>query len=251
MVRRCRDFGRDLAREPVEVGPTAHFMMGGVVIDPACRTAVEGLFAAGEDAGGVHGANRLGGNGVADSTVFGGIAGEVMARFVAGRPPPRPDMAALHESAGEVVAPLGRPAGADLYALVRELREVMWEQAGLIREAAGLGRALATVEEIETRLGEVGVAGGPALNQAWQDWLNLTNQCAVARLIITSALERRESRGAHWRADFAEPDRESHYSVQVRQDDDGGVVVSRVPVAFTRLRPPAVAAEPAAVEIGD
>jgi succinate dehydrogenase / fumarate reductase flavoprotein subunit/fumarate reductase flavoprotein subunit len=74
MVRRCRDFGRDLARGPVEVGPTTHFMMGGVVVDTACRTAIEGLFAAGEDTGGVHGANRLGGNGVAESTVFGGIA---------------------------------------------------------------------------------------------------------------------------------------------------------------------------------
>src|SRR5207302_9723837 len=82
MVRRCRDFGRDLARAPVEVGPTTHFMTGGVVVDTACRTPVEGLFAAGEDTGGVHGANRLGGNGVAESTVFGGLAGDVMADFV-------------------------------------------------------------------------------------------------------------------------------------------------------------------------
>src|SRR5438477_6732044 len=89
MVRRCRDFGRDLARGPVGVGPTAHFMMGGVVIDPACRTAIEGLFAAGEDTGGVHGANRLGGNGVAESTVFGGIAGDVVAESVAGGALPR------------------------------------------------------------------------------------------------------------------------------------------------------------------
>ncbi len=85
MVKRCRDFGRDLAREQVEVGPTTHFMMGGVVIDQYCRTEVDGLFAAGEDTGGVHGANRLGGNGVAESTVFGGIAGDVMASFVEGR----------------------------------------------------------------------------------------------------------------------------------------------------------------------
>src|SRR5262245_11312105 len=80
-----RVLGRDLARGPVEVGPTTHFMMGGVVVDTSCRTAIDGLFAAGEDTGGVHGANRLGGNGVAESTVFGGIAGDVMAEFVAGR----------------------------------------------------------------------------------------------------------------------------------------------------------------------
>ncbi|MGH7266989.1 MAG: FAD-dependent oxidoreductase, partial [Candidatus Rokuibacteriota bacterium] len=88
MVRRCRDFGLDLARRPVPVMPTAHFLMGGAVIDAECRTPVEGLFAAGEDTGGVHGANRLGGNGVAESTVFGGIAGDVMADWVAGRPRP-------------------------------------------------------------------------------------------------------------------------------------------------------------------
>src|SRR5438445_1470430 len=95
MVKRCRDFGRDLARGPVEVGPTTHFMMGGVVIDTACRTAIEGLFAAGEDTGGVHGANRLGGNGVAESTVFGGIAGDGMADAASGPALPRVTRASL------------------------------------------------------------------------------------------------------------------------------------------------------------
>src|SRR2546429_3856512 len=123
MVRRCRDFGRDLARGPVEVGPTAHFMMGGVVIDPACRTAIEGLFAAGEDTGGVHGANRLGGNGVAESTVFGGIAGDVMAEFVAGRPLPRIAGASLEGATRRLTAPLVRAATADLYDLQRGPRE--------------------------------------------------------------------------------------------------------------------------------
>src|SRR5438128_3800204 len=117
MVRRCRDFGRDLAREPVEVGPTAHFMMGGVVIDPSCRTSVEGLFAAGEDTGGIHGANRLGGNGVADSTVFGGIAGDTMADWVVSRPLPRVSMEGLEAVTGRLVAPLDRGAGENLYHL--------------------------------------------------------------------------------------------------------------------------------------
>src|SRR2546422_2192511 len=108
MVRRCRDFGRDLAKAPVEVGPTAHFMMGGVVVDPDCRTAMEGLFAAGEDTGGVHGANRLGGNGVAESTVFGGIAGDVMAAFVEGRAMPRMADRLLAETAARLSAPLAR-----------------------------------------------------------------------------------------------------------------------------------------------
>jgi len=131
MVKRCRDFGRDLARGPVEVGPTTHFMMGGVVIDTACRTAIEGLFAAGEDTGGVHGANRLGGNGVAESTVFGGIAGDVMAEAAAARPLPRITSASLEATARRLTAPLGRAATGDLYDLQRGLREVMWEKVGL------------------------------------------------------------------------------------------------------------------------
>ena len=117
MVRRCRDFGHDLARVPVEVGPTAHFMMGGVVIDCACRTGIEALFAAGEDTGGVHGANRLGGNGVAESTVFGGIAGDRMAESVVGRPQPRLSAAALEEVARRFGTPPGPGGSEDLYAL--------------------------------------------------------------------------------------------------------------------------------------
>jgi succinate dehydrogenase/fumarate reductase flavoprotein subunit len=250
MVRRCRDFGRDLAREPVEVAPTAHFLMGGVVIDPSCRTAIEGLFAAGEDAGGVHGANRLGGNGVADSTVFGGIAGDVMADFVVGRAAPRPAIGPLREARARATAPLGRAGAADLYTLQRRLRDAMWEHAGLVRDEAGLHTALAVVEEVERGLEAVGVPGGPGLNRAWQDWLDLGNQATAARLIILSALERRESRGAHWRRDFPETGAEGLYSVRVRRED-ASARVRRVPVALTRVRPPEAAVAPAAVEIGD
>src|SRR5438132_10980551 len=128
MVKRCRDFGRDLARGPVEVGPTTHFMMGGVVIDTTCRTAIEGLFAAGEDPGGVHGANRLGRNRVAESTVFGGIAGDVMADFVAGRATSRHGDVAVGAVIERLTAPLERRGG-DLYGLQRELREVMGQRA--------------------------------------------------------------------------------------------------------------------------
>src|SRR3989454_8630108 len=138
MVKRCRDFGRDLARGPVEVGPTTHFMMGGVVIDTACRTAIEGLFAAGEDTGGVHGANRLGGNGVAESTVFGGIARDVMAESVAGRPLPRVAGPALEDLARRGDAPPPPPATRDPQALPRAPRDVVWEEGGLVRDAPGL-----------------------------------------------------------------------------------------------------------------
>src|SRR5437870_5667161 len=152
MVKRCRDFGRDLARGPVEVGPTTHFMMGGVVIDTACRTAIEELFAAGEDTGGVHGANRLGGNGVAESTVFGGIAGDVMAEAAPGRPLPRVDTAALKPVVEALAAPFARAPGPALYDLQASLRDAMWDRAGLVRDGESLTAALASLERIETGL---------------------------------------------------------------------------------------------------
>src|SRR5438132_13602069 len=111
MDKHGRDLDMSMTRETVEVGPTAHFMMGGVVIDASCRTALEGLFAAGEDAGGIHGANRLGGNGVADSTVFGGIAGDVMAEWVVGRSLPRMSTEAVEAAAARIVEPLERSEG--------------------------------------------------------------------------------------------------------------------------------------------
>jgi succinate dehydrogenase flavoprotein subunit len=249
MVRRCRDFGRDLAHGPVEVGPTAHFLMGGVVIDAACRTAVEGLFAAGEDTGGVHGANRLGGNGVAESTVFGGLAGDVIAAFVEGRPRPRLDVAACRASAAALAAPFGRPAGPALYALQHELRDVMWEEAGLVRDADSLRRALTAIDRIEAGLDAVAVAGDRALNLAWQDWLSLRNQTVAARLVVSSALERRESRGAHYRRDHPAPAAGQPFTIRVSRGEDGPVVTTAA-VAFTRATP-TDALTPATVEIGD
>ncbi len=251
MVRRCRDFGRDLARGPVEVGPTAHFMMGGVVVDPDCRTALEGLFAAGEDTGGVHGANRLGGNGVAESTVFGGIAGDVMAAFVAGRSRPRVSPAALEAAAARATAPLGQGGAAEVYEIQRELRDVMWERAGLVRDAEGLVVAAATVERLAERLTTAGVPGHGSLNTAWQDWLNIDSQLTAARLIIASALTRRESRGAHWRRDFPVSAATPPVSVRVAAGADGAPRVWTEPVAMTRAQPPVGAPRPVAVEIGD
>jgi len=250
MVKRCRDFGRDLARGPVEVGPTTHFMMGGVVIDTACRTAIEGLFAAGEDTGGVHGANRLGGNGVAESTVFGGIAGDVMAEAAPGRPLPRITSASLEAAVRRLTAPLARTATGDLYDLQRGLREVMWEKVGLVRDARELTGALDAIERIAERLEGVGVPGGPAFNLAWQDWLNLESQTTAARLIALSALARRESRGAHFRRDF--PAAAPGPLVSVRVQERAGVpAVWEEPVALTRATPDGAVAASSMVEIGD
>ena len=249
MVKRCRDFGRDLAREPVEVGPTSHFMMGGVVIDVDCRTGIEGLFAAGEDAGGVHGANRLGGNGVADSTVFGGIAGDRMADWVAGRPLPAVSPAAMEAAAERVARPLGAAGDQDLYALQARLRDLMWERVGLIRSGAGLVAALAEIDDIGERLARAGVPGGPAFNLAWQDRLNLESQVAAARLIAASALERAESRGSHYRSD--RPDTAAEPRVMLVEADGAGRPRVRSEGArLSRYRPDAVSSA-ITVEVGD
>ncbi|HSB43130.1 MAG TPA: FAD-binding protein [Methylomirabilota bacterium] len=250
MVRRCRDFGRDLAREPVEVGPTAHFMMGGIVIDRACRTDVEGLFAAGEDTGGVHGANRLGGNGVAESTVFGGIAGDVMADWVVGRSLPQLSRAHVDAAAAAATAPLGRSEGGEsLYALQTRLRQLMWEHVGLIRAGEGLRLALTEIEDITGRLEHVAVRGGGAYNLAWQDWMNLQNQATVAWLIARSALERTESRGSHYRRDFPETTAEV-VAVLAGSADGAGPKVWTEPVRHTRVKPDA-APVTSAVDVGD
>src|SRR5574342_360886 len=249
MVKRCRDFGRDLAREPVEVGPTAHFMMGGVVIDSSCRTGIEGLFAAGEDAGGIHGANRLGGNGVADSTVFGGIAGDVMAEWVVGRSLPRLSTHDVEATVARIVEPLDRGEGEGLYALQQRLREVMWDEVGLVRQASGLKSALREIEDIGERAPAAAVPGGTTYNLAWQDWLNLQNQAAAAWLIARSALERGESRGSHFRSDHPDTGAEL-YSIHVASEDTAGLRVWKEPTRLTRLAPEG-ARQPTGVEVGD
>jgi len=251
MVRRCRDFGFDLARQPVEVGPTAHFMMGGVVIDPACRTEVEGLFAAGEDTGGVHGANRLGGNGVAESTVFGGIAGDTMADWIAERPQPRVPRSAVDALTRRISAPLARSQreSENVYALLARLRALMWEDVGLIRTGVGLKSALGELEDIGRRAERASVAGGVAYNLAWQDWLNLQSQTTAAWLITRSALERAESRGSHFRRDCPESAADL-YTVYAAFPDGAAPKVWTEPVRLSRLAP-AAAPSTVTVEVGD
>ncbi|MEE2716163.1 MAG: FAD-dependent oxidoreductase [SAR324 cluster bacterium] len=204
MTKRCRDVGFDLAREPVTVSPTAHFMMGGIAIDPDCRTNLEGLFVAGEDASGVHGANRLGGNGVAESTVFGGIAGDVIAEWVQDAPSVAPEDAEVREKIARCEAPLQREGGPSVFALRDRLRETMWRKAGVVRNQTQLEQALDSLAETRNDLSRVSCPGGLLYNLAWSAALNLENALDVSETIVRSALAREESRGAHYRSDFPE-----------------------------------------------
>ncbi len=242
MVERCADCGFDLAGGLVEVVPTAHYMMGGVVFRADCSTALTGLFAAGEDTGGVHGANRLGGNGVANSTVFGGIAGDTMAAWVQRHGALRePDEAALAAAAATHLLPFAQPAGpasGSVDTLREMLFECMWDDVGILRTAQGLQRALATLDKLDQQLARTGVADDDrAFNLSWHDWLNLKNLIAVSRVIATSALAREDSRGAHFREDHPETGSLPESSYIVVTQHGGDLHTRREPVLFTRVKP--------------
>ena len=241
MVERCADCGFDLAGGRVEVVPTAHYMMGGVEFAADCTTAWRGLFVAGEDSGGVHGANRLGGNGVANSTVFGGIAGDTMAAWVAREGALHaPDAAALDAAIARTEAPFRRGAASDVEDLRERLYATMWDEAGIVRDAASLDRADAALSALAAELDQGSLPAGArerAYNLSWHDWLNLGNLVAVSRAIVCAARARANSRGAHFRVDFPDPGdpAASAYTRIVRRGD--ALHCELIPVRFTRVRP--------------
>ena len=238
MVERCDDCGFDLAGGLVEVVPTAHYHMGGVICDTDTSTELPGLFVAGEDAGGVHGANRLGGNGVANSTVFGGIAGDNMPGFIARNPHWRaPDEEAITAEMTRATRPFEKRPG-DLNRLRERLLDVMWDDVGVIRDRAGLERALTSLDAIDAELQATGLRDGDrAFNLTWHDWLNLESLVSISKVIAKTALKRENSRGAHCREDFPGEGDLATSSYTVARQHDGRVDVTDERVAFTIVRP--------------
>ncbi|MBI4194060.1 MAG: FAD-binding protein, partial [Betaproteobacteria bacterium] len=238
MVERCADCGFDLVSGLVDVVPTAHYMMGGVAFKADCTTDLPGLFVAGEDSGGVHGANRLGGNGVANSTVFGGIAGDTMPGWVRTNGVFHdPDREALEAAVARARAPLGKPVG-DLNAIREKLYGLMWDDVGIVRDAGSLERADGALDELEAHLDATGVdRSSLAFNLTWHDWLNLKSLILVSKSIRFAARAREDSRGAHFRSDF--PDvrdlANSRYTCVTWKD--GRFDIAMRPVQFTRVRP--------------
>ena len=238
MVKRCADSGFDLAAGLVEVVPTAHYLMGGVVVDTDTRTDLPGLYVAGEDAGGAHGSNRLGGNGVANSTVYGGVAGDVMGQDCQKMQALHdPDETVLEEEMARSVAPFSQKPG-NLTALRGRLLDVMWEDVGVMRDADGLQRGLQRIAEIDDELSSTGVAADNlAFNLSWHDWLNLRSLVDMSRVIAKSALSRENSRGAHFREDHPDAGamQDSYFTVATGRDKE--VLVARAPVQFTIVKP--------------
>ena len=238
MVKRCADSGFDLASGLVEVVPTAHYLMGGIVVDVDTRTSLPGLYVAGEDAGGAHGSNRLGGNGVANSTVYGGIAGDVMGVDAT-------KMNALHdvdetvldEELARAIAPLSAKPG-NIQDLRNRLMNVMWDDVGVMRDASGIRRGIERIAALKLEMETVGVASNNlAFNLSWHDWLNLQSLIHTSEVIAKAGLSRENSRGAHFREDFpdAGPMDQSYFTVAT--DGDSGIEVSREAVKFTIVKP--------------
>lgn len=237
MVERCHDNGFDMLHSRVEVSPSAHYQMGGLHIDTQCRTSIEGLYAAGEDAAGVHGANRLGGNGVADSIVFGALAGDVMAQTLPATTSAQVSAAHIRERCEFWSEPLRRKQGERPNALRREIENLMWEKVGLVRNGPDLKSAINELQVIGERAARQSAGSEIVFNLAWNEALDVTNICLNAELVAHGALLREESRGSHFRSDFPVPNPEWLKRIRLQQRA-GDIHISYVPVAFPRLAPP-------------
>ena len=194
----------DITKGPMEVGPTCHYMMGGLRVEAeTAETSVPGLFAAGEAAAGLHGANRLGGNSLSDLLVFGRRAGEAAARHAkSAETPPAADSGQIGEAEREMLAFFERPDGESPYAIHHDLQETMQNLVGIFRSAEDLKRGLAEIDKLKERHARVRVEGSRLFNPGWHLARDLKSMLTVSEAVAKSALERQESRGAHSRIDY-------------------------------------------------
>src|SRR5829696_6065922 len=223
----------DITKEPMEVGPTCHYVMGGIRVDPDTQAAtVPGLFAAGEAAGGMHGANRLGGNSLSDLLVFGLRAGRYAAEHAASAAGVAAvDPAQVEAAEREALAPFERAdAGVNPYTLQQELQDTMQELVGIIRTEGELKSALERITALKERAAQVGVEGHRQYNPGWHLALDLRSLLTVSECVALAAIERRESRGGHTRDDYPKPDPELGKVKIVVRARHGKVSVSKEPL---------------------
>ena len=223
----------DITVEPMEVGPTCHYVMGGVEVEPdTAASVVPGLYAAGEVAGGMHGANRLGGNSLGDLLVFGKRAGEHAAGYATTLGDDRPTVseAQVAAAAEAALTPFNGDGGENPYAIQLELQQVMQDLVGIIRTEAEMNAALKKVAELETRLPEMTVEGHRQYNPGWHLSLDLGNMLLVSKVVAQAALERKESRGGHTRDDYPMTDESWSKLNVVVSLTDGDVAVRHQPL---------------------
>jgi succinate dehydrogenase flavoprotein subunit len=228
----------DITKEAMEVGPTTHYVMGGIEVDADSQmSTVPGLFAAGECAGGLHGANRLGGNSLSDLLVFGKRAGEHAAEFARARAFGRVNDAQIDESVARALQPFeaahlkGGRGIENPFQIQADLQVLMQDNVGIVRTDAELRHALDELEYLKERASRVSVVGNREYNNGWHTALDLANLLAVSEMVARAALERTESRGAHFRDDYPHPDPVwTRANLTVRRADDGGMHVTQRPV---------------------
>jgi succinate dehydrogenase / fumarate reductase flavoprotein subunit len=219
----------DITREPMEVGPTTHYVMGGIRVNSDTEmSSVPGLFAAGECAAGINGANRLGGNSLSDLLVFGKRAGEHAAAFAKENALGAIDAAQLDTAARDALTPFDRGAGENAYHVQHELQELMQHDVGIVRREDEMLRALSRIGELWERARSVGVSGNRDFNPGWHSALDLPNLLTVSEAITRAALERKESRGAQFRDDYPQKDEAlGKVEIIVWKAEDGSMQIRR------------------------
>jgi succinate dehydrogenase / fumarate reductase flavoprotein subunit len=228
----------DITQEPMEVGPTTHYMMGGVRVDGDTQmSTVPGLFAAGEAAAGLHGANRLGGNSLSDLLVFGQRAGRYAAAFANANGAAASDDAQLRSVAEAALRPFEiGPSGENPYQIQAELQEFMQDLVGIVRTEAEMREALSKIAGLRERAARVGISGNRQYNNGWHTAMDLENLLTVSEAITRAALLRKESRGAQFREDFPDKDPEwAKWNIVVRRGAGGEILAEKLP---TRPMPP-------------
>ena len=222
----------DITAVPMEVGPTTHYIMGGIRVDGDTQMSnVPGLFASGECASGINGANRLGGNSLSDLLVFGKLAGEHAAAFAKKNGRPAIDGAAVEQALRAALDPFERPSGENPYAIQAELQDSMQDLVGIVRTESEMKEALVVIEKLKARAAKASVAGSLSYNPGWHTAIDLKNLLIVSEAIARCAIERKESRGGHFREDF--PDKGetwSHVNMVVRKNSGGGMDLRQAPL---------------------
>jgi succinate dehydrogenase / fumarate reductase flavoprotein subunit len=223
----------DITKEPMEIGPTTHYMMGGVAVDAESQmSTIPGLFAAGEAGAGLHGANRLGGNSLSDLLVFGQRAGEYAAKFAKANGAGQINNAQVDETAKKALEPFDRGAsGENPYTVQHDLQNMMQDLVGIVRVESEIERAIDGIQKLKARAAKAGITGNREYNNGWHTALDLNNLLTVSEIVARAAVTRQESRGAHFRDDYPEKSEKwAGCNLRITKSPDGTPKVEEVPV---------------------